>query len=99
MWRRSDPVPRQEMDMARAAAVKTETQVLEGAAVDKLTAELRRRGLVVCVFQPEDVANRRRTKGWSDGQCAAWLEANSRFLVDILSERGSDAIDDLLMVT
>jgi hypothetical protein len=62
----------------------------------KLTSELRRRGYVVCVFQPADLDDRRSTEGWSDEKKADWLKENSRKIEDLLSERGNDAIDDLI---
>lgn len=63
-----------------------------------LTSELRRRGLVVVTFGPDDLKERKKTDGWGEERLKNWMKDNGDDLEDILSERGNEAIDSLLMI-
>lgn len=63
-------------------------------SVYDLTEAIRRAGAAPTVFTVEDVID--RYDGAAE-EAAAWLDNNARRLNDILSERGNEAIDDLLM--
>lgn len=85
---------------------------LSAVSTDDLLAELHRRPLVVCVFQPVDfqesilsaVEDELEAESISDDRLAeaslaALLEAKSMKMEDRLSERGNDFIGDMLDVS